>query len=235
MSEIITSPERNPFEWIEIDQSLCSNVYGSSPCTAAIGTTGSGRCFNTRATCQDPNNYDGSDVLTLYFCRNRGYIPDDHQYEPYLEKATISAATINPGGGNGSVQALGMRSTLSVSLSDHPHTDVIVDPYVTSRDYDPFERSTFWAKWRARNPYYTNRPIRHNSSYIDPDTGLPDPATIITRTYFMTGFSGPTSSNIISTNASVVIFNVGAVSRGVKRSRIALNQLLPMILFLCCD
>jgi len=201
MSEIITSPERNPFEWIEIDQSLCANVYGSSPCTAAIGTTGSGRCFNTRATCQDPNNYDGSDVLTLYFCRNRGYIPDDHQYEPYLEKATISAATINPGGGNGSVQALGMRSTLSVSLSDHPHTDVIVDPYVTSRDYDPFERSTFWAKWRARNPYYTNRPIRHNSSYIDPDTGLPDPATIITRTYFMTGFSGPTSSNGVQIQA----------------------------------
>lgn len=205
MSNIITQPGRLLFEWIEIDQSLCTRTYSSAPCAAILGTTGQDKCYNTRASCQDPDNYDGTGTLTLYFCKNQGYIPDDHQYEPYLVSATISPAKINPGGGNTNMQALGIRSTLSVTLADHPHTDVIVDPYVTERDYDPYQRSTFWAKWKARNPYYMNRVIRHKSGYIDPDTGLPDPDTLITRTYFITNFTGPSSNNSVSIQAKDIL------------------------------
>ncbi len=205
MSDILTSPERQPFEWIEIDQPLCSLSYGVSACAASLGVTGANKCFNTRATCQDPDNYDQTEVLTLYFCKNQGKIPDDHQYEPYLQSAKLSPAKINPGGGNTSIQALGKRATLTVTLADHPHPDNIVDPYLDDRDYDPFERSTFWAKWRARNPYYMNRIIRHNSGFLDPNTDLVDADTLITRTFFITGFSGPSANNAVSIQAKDIL------------------------------
>ncbi len=198
MSDILTSQEREVFEWVEIDQNLCSRTYSSSPCVAVKGTTGPDKCFNTRSSCQDPDNFDGSEILTLYFCPNQSRIPDDHQYEPYLISSSVSPATINPGGGNKSAIALGTRGVLSVTLADHPHTDSIVDPYVADRDYNPYDRSTFWAKWRARNPYYMHRVIRHNSAYLDPDTGLPDEDTKITRTFFITDFQGPNSSGTVA-------------------------------------
>ena len=163
MSNLLISTNRQPFEWVEYDQPLCAEVYGLGGCTAVIGVTGAQKCFNTRATCQDPTNYDGSDILTLRFCHNQGKIPDDNYYLPYLQKATLSPGKINIGGGNKNQTALGVRSGLSVSLSDHPHNDKFVDPYKSERDYDPFTRGTFWTKWRARNPYYLGRVIRHYS------------------------------------------------------------------------
>ena len=197
MSDILTSQERELFEWVEIDQTLCSLTYGVSACQAVKGTTGPDKCFNTRSSCQDPDNFDGSEILTLYFCTNQSRIPDDHQYEPYLVSAKVSPATINPGGGNKSAIALGTRGVLSVTLADYPHPDTIVDPYVADRDYNPYERSTFWAKWRARNPYYMHRVIRHNSAYLGSD-GLPDADTKITRTFFITDFQGPSSNGTVS-------------------------------------
>lgn len=205
MSSILESPERQPFEWIEIDQSLCTLSYGISACQAVLGTTGADKCFKTRATCQNPDNYDGTDILTLYFCKNQGKIPDGHQYEPYLISAKLSPGVINPGGGNTSMQALGKRATLSVTLADHPHPDNTTDPYLEDRDYDPFERSTFWAKWRARNPYYLNRVIRHKSGFIDPATGQVDADTLITRTFFITNFTGPSSNNTVTIQAKDIL------------------------------
>ncbi len=49
---------RSPFQVVELELDQCRLTYGTSPCAAAIGTTGDDRCYNTRATCQDPNNYD---------------------------------------------------------------------------------------------------------------------------------------------------------------------------------
>lgn len=206
MSNILTSVERQPFEWIEIDQPLCVNDYGSTPCLAILGTTGANKCFNTRASCQDPANYDQTDsVLTLRFAHNQARLPDDNYYFPYLQRATITPAKINPGGASRNTSALGMRSTLSVTLSDHPHTDRIVDPYLDERNYIATDKSTFWAKWKARNPYYMHRVIRHKSGFIDPATGLPDLSTLITRTFFITGFAGPTSDGMVSIKAKDIL------------------------------
>lgn len=49
---------REAITLVEIDQPLCRNVYGVAPCAAALGTTGTRKCFNTRVTCQDPDHYD---------------------------------------------------------------------------------------------------------------------------------------------------------------------------------
>ena len=37
----------------------CTRKYGVAPCTAPLATT-SGRCYNNRFDCLDPDNYDGS-------------------------------------------------------------------------------------------------------------------------------------------------------------------------------
>lgn len=42
----------------ELRCDYCSLTYGTSPCTASVGVTGPAKCFNTRATCQDPVNYN---------------------------------------------------------------------------------------------------------------------------------------------------------------------------------
>jgi hypothetical protein len=42
--------------FFELDLPRCANVYGTSPCTASVASGGK-KCFNTRATCQDLENY----------------------------------------------------------------------------------------------------------------------------------------------------------------------------------
>lgn len=204
------TPGRIPFEWIEIDMPKCALTYGVSACQADVNVTGDGtsssKCYNTRATCQDPDNYDGSDTLTLYFCKAQSEIPKDQQYEPFLQNVTVSATKLNPAGANKSSTALGSRAVLKVTMTDHPHDDTIVDPYIaTDRSFDPYERSTFWAKWKARNLYYIHKEIRHKSGYIDPATNTVDSATLITRTFFITGFDGPTSDGIVSIEAKDIL------------------------------
>lgn len=46
---------REPIELIEILVPKCANVHGSAPCTAT--QTGNAKCFNTRATCNDIDNF----------------------------------------------------------------------------------------------------------------------------------------------------------------------------------
>jgi len=46
---------RESVQIVEMKQPICGNVYGVSPCTAS-GVAGL-ECYNTRATCQDPDNY----------------------------------------------------------------------------------------------------------------------------------------------------------------------------------
>lgn len=220
---ILKSIERTPFKWVELDMPKCALNYGTGLCSADLGVTGDQKCYNTRASCQDPSNYDGTDTLTLSFCDNRQYIPDDRYYFPYLKSVNITPASLNIGGGNSNKSAMGTMSTLSVTFSDHPHTDRLVDPYLVSRDFDPYERSTFWAKWRARNPFYLNKTIRYCSGYIDPDTGLVDPTTLITRTFFVTGFSGFSAGGDVTLRAAD-IFTLMANDK-VKAPRVSKGKL----------
>jgi len=186
---------REPFEWIEIDQDLCSRTYGTAPCTASVATGGD-KCFNTRKSCQDPANYALGTPLTLRLCKSMAFIPRDAYYLPSLLGVSVSPARINPGGINRSSGALGVRSQITATFQDHAHTDRFVDPYLTDRIYIPVNQSTFWAKWRARNPYYLNRPIRYYTGFIV--NGAIDPASIIERAYFITSFSGPDANGTVS-------------------------------------
>lgn len=148
---------RIPVVFVELDMDVCTRTYGSSPCTAAIGTTGTAKCYNTFSTCQDTANYNKG-VKTYRFCESTASIPVGVQAIPLLKKVTFASQVITPGKG------LGVRGSVTVRFSDAPWTDVDIDPYFADRATPA--AGTFWGRFRARNPYYEGRAIRILSGYI---------------------------------------------------------------------
>lgn len=148
---------RIPVVFVELDMDVCTRTYGSSPCTAAIGTTGTAKCYNTYATCQDKPNYNQG-VKTYRFCESTASIPVGLQAIPLLKKVTFASQVITPGKG------LGVRGSVTMRFLDAPWTDVDIDPYFADRATPA--AGTFWGRFRARNPYYEGRAIRILSGYI---------------------------------------------------------------------
>jgi hypothetical protein len=71
---------REPVQIVEIVTPKCANVHGSSPCTAT--ETGDFKCFNTRNTCNDVDNFQA---------RPLAHLAADQLYE---DGATITAADL---------------------------------------------------------------------------------------------------------------------------------------------
>lgn len=170
-------------------------TFGTS--VSAISAT---PCYNTRATCQVPDVYDRGE-LELKFCKKQRRLPRGEYHIPSLSSVRITPGSINPGGSDSNVSAMGKRGTISASFEDHTHSDLLVDKYRLERGYDPKERSTFWSKWRARNPYYMHRKMLYESGYIL-DGQVVDS---ITRTFFITGFSGPDANGRVSISGKDVL------------------------------
>ena len=203
---------REPFEVIEIDQDFCDHEYGDSSCGATL-SDGLSKCYNTIGTCQAVPNFQAG-ILTLKFCTDTPSMPNDGGlYFPFLVGSPkVKPAEINPGGAKRTSTALGKRATISVKLSDHPWNDKVVDKYWDERvtgeaqadgvGYNPAERSTFWRKWKARNLYYLNRPLRYISGYIE-NGQLVD---AVTRYFVITGFSGPDKNGGVTIEGQDVLY-----------------------------
>lgn len=153
---------RTPLTLVQIDQDFCSLTYGVAPCTASTPTN---KCFNTRITCQDPNNYT-KESLTLTFGKMQSDLPRDMNIIPMLLSVTTAPTKINPTNGNRNTSPLGQRAVATITFQDAPHSDLLVDKYRTERSYIPIANGTFWTKWLARNPFYQNRPIRIYEGYL---------------------------------------------------------------------
>src|SRR5690606_17037191 len=143
---------------VEIDLPFCLNTYGIAPCTAALGVTGNIKCFNSLRTCQDRQNFNAG-IKTLRFCQpsmdiefRKGGSPV--VVIPSIDSVNITPAVVNPG------VDIGLRETVKVSFRDHPHSAAGLDKYLADRDYDPFERGTFWAKLCARYPSFEGYALR---------------------------------------------------------------------------
>lgn len=137
-----------PVTVVEVDIPYCSLTYGVAPCTASVGVTGDHKCFNLIRTCQDRENFLAG-TKTLRFCfptedvafkRNGSPVP----VIPSIQALAVTPAVINPG------VDIGQRESVRVTFRDHPHSDAGLDKYLADRDYEPFERGTFWGKLRAR-------------------------------------------------------------------------------------
>jgi hypothetical protein len=179
---------RRPVWIVEIDLDYCTRTYGVAPCVAAIGVTGPAKCFNTRKTCQDADNYDRG-TKTYRFSNVPLPASEDPQFQtiPCLKDVSVLPTRIEPGKG------IGKRAVLTATFTDNAHSDIGIDKYVADRGYDSAELGTLFTKLTARNPYYQGRTFRLLTGYID-DGVPPDIANFQTRTYQMERWEGPTKS-----------------------------------------
>jgi hypothetical protein len=102
----------------------------------------------------------------LKFVDSHADLPSGEYLIPSVKGVTTSPTRINPGGRTGRDKPLGRRSECAVTFIDHPHSDNLVDPYVSTRGYDPLTRSTFWAKFLKRNPYHIGWNMRVREGYV---------------------------------------------------------------------
>ena len=196
----MTSREKVVF--LEIDQPLCSLTYGSAPCAAVLGTTGTRKCFNTEATCQDLNNYTPG-TLTLRFCEPQQNVLQYGNVIPALVPGSldIAPAAVNLGGMDEDAAALGQREVVTARLSNFAHSDHLVDPYRLQRlsgaaqsdsiGYDPYASGTFWGKWLARNPYYTTYAVRVRDGTLGQALNDMD-----VRHYLLASIDGPSNAGV---------------------------------------
>lgn len=201
MSELITL--------VDILQPQCTREYGSDPCTASISVTGDAKCYNTRATCQDPDNYVAANIV-LRFAKAQESLEPYGYVIPSLRELSIAPLVVNLAGMSGSSSPFGQRETLSLSFDDHLHSDLLVDKYRHERPTggagtiitDPYHSGTFWGKWLARNPY-------HESLEVQVHQGIAGQTVseMETRHYLIDRISGPADGRV-SISAKDVFSNV---------------------------
>lgn len=189
---------RQPFGWIEIDLGACANTYGVAPCTAALGVTGSAKCFNSWSTCQDPTNFIDA-TKTFKFCTTAPAIPLDQGFIPLLRDARMGPGEVDPG------MSMGKRGSVRFALGDAPHDDYGVDPYVAERSYDPLTRGLFWGRFLRRWPFYLGRALRWYSGFLPASDTVLDQAEFKalfrSRAYVIESIDGPDSSGEVTVTA----------------------------------
>lgn len=203
---------REPIQYVEIDVDYCTRTYGSSPCLAVLGTTGSRKCFNTYATCQFKSAFTKT-TKTLTFINNRANIPIGLQAHPVLEERGVSSfsSTVNLAGSDPRMSAFGRRATVTVSLQDFVDSDSGFDKYFTQRisglaqadsvGYNPKDYGTFFTKLKARWPYYAGRSLRVIDGYVDGGV-----LTVSqTRHFIITDIVGPDSKGNVKIEGKDVL------------------------------
>lgn len=187
---------REPLTVIEWDIDQCTLNYGSGACTAVLGATGDYKCFKTRATCQDLENYSAG-TLTLKFVHGTVNTPKDDLYFPCVESYTSYSTSVNLAGSNPKLGNLGKRGEFSFTLNDFTYHDRGIDPYASERvtgvaqssgvGYLPEERGTFLRRLKARFPNYANSKIRKVFGYVEDGVFTP----VQTLHFILEGFDGP--------------------------------------------
>lgn len=137
--------------YVEIDVPMCSLTFGQGACTA----TGAKKCFNSLGTCQVRPKF--SQVMkTLRL--SEATEEDDFSVDsfPCLVRADTQTTKISLG------EDLGIRSSVNIVCGEFRHSDSgpLGDKYRSERAGDPFNRGSFWAKFRIRHPYLRGRPMR---------------------------------------------------------------------------
>jgi len=97
---------REPISFVEMDLDFCQNTFGVAPCTA----TGY-QCYNTRATCKDPFNYNNG-TTTYRFTDSKALLPDTGLTFPCVNRITYTPTKLSFGDG------LGYRGKVTITMRD---------------------------------------------------------------------------------------------------------------------
>lgn len=131
-------------QYAELVLNRCSRTYGSSPCAAAIGVTGSFKCYNSPRTCQDPANYLGNEEQIIRWAMPTSDLPLEIDADPRITSFSIRPQMLDPG------ESLGVRESGTITLKDSLHNDVKFDKYIADRGYNTYNKGTYWGKFFAR-------------------------------------------------------------------------------------
>ena len=186
---------------VEIDQPLCSLVYGESPCAAVLGTTGDSKCYNTFKTCQDTDNYDPATLTLRFVTSQSGAVEKYGPAIPSVSSVRISPMEINIGGMDESISPFGKREKATITFSDHSDDGLLVDKYRLERHsgasessgtgFDPSQRGTYWGKWIARNPFHEGYNVRVYEGKMGDDL-----ADMQVRNYLLHKIQGPDDGTV---------------------------------------
>lgn len=136
-----TNYGRRTVVFFEIDQPFCSLTYGESPCGAVLGVTGTRKCYNTLATCQDSGNFTPG-TLQLRFARDDDRLALEHgPVIACLEEITTTPGRINLAGMEDNSSPFGSRESVSVQLRDFQWSDLHVDKYRLERTFVAGQKS----------------------------------------------------------------------------------------------
>ena len=193
MSE--TSFNRRPIKLLELRQPRCALRFGVAPCTA----TGTPLCYNTRTTCLDTQNYDGSGSITWRFVTPDTYLPDLYSEDgedistnaiPSLVSVRTQPTRLNIGAARDGESPFGVRSTIDATLNDIPWNDHVGDFYLDQRA-NP-NQSTFWAKWKARNEFTSQMTMTLYEGYEGQDL-----SEMQSRLFILERVDGPDASGSV--------------------------------------
>ena len=186
---------RRPITIVEIDLDYCQLRYGVGDCPAVLGVDSVAKCYQTRRTCPVPAAYDPVARTYRFSNRELGYLTLSL---PCLINTTFTSTKIDPG------RSMGTRASAQVKLQDMSWADRDLDPYVSTRPYDPEEVGTFFGRLLARNPYYQNRVMRIKCGYLD-DDGTVDLSKFQTQTFLLDRIEGPDANGVVTLHAIDVL------------------------------
>lgn len=185
---------RDPLTFIGLEMDSCSLLSGIGACTAT--ETGDDKCYNTRSTCNDPDNF--AKTTKSYQCsQSRSNLPRGVSLFPVIIgdiKKTPSSVTGGAGMGN--------KAVIKIKLKDFPHHDRGIDPYVSERTYNAQDNGTFWGKFLKRNPYYEGRTLKVYYGYIGNTWDLAD---FEVQEYDIIDIDGPTNGMVTITAKDVLV------------------------------
>ena len=180
---------------VQLNMSRCAHQFGVAPCTAS--GIGNSKCFRTRSSCKDPANYSETQLGVYNFATTRvtGFQQNDQSpVFPTITGIDTAPTILDPGKG------LGSRASISITIQDHPWTDVYSDPYRADRTTDADRVGTFWGKFLARNRFHENRKITVYTGFLNDDNSY-SASNFQTRTYFITNISGPSANGSVTITA----------------------------------
>ena len=109
-------------------------------------------CFNTRFTCQDPENFVTGTREVKHSNKDRPLpLPGEVTIPDLIKVPLYKPVEIDPR--KGKIK----NSSISLDFADEPTNDVGEDKYLEHRAYNPLDQGTRWTKFNARNPHYNGR------------------------------------------------------------------------------